>query len=182
MLLSFFFFFFFFFFLFGFFGIFFLARLPFGSLWWCKSVQEGLALSCLTCSWYLSFFFFSISSSTLWTNQSVPNMHRQWMFHHGMLLYASKRSVYEYRSFLSFFSSFFLLLSLLSVVWSFFLDRMTTSKEGKTDCAFVISMGIVGVKSTAGREVKFVDPSMTTRGESAWLGYTLCDLSRSFFS
>ena len=40
----------------------------------------------------------------------------------------------------------------------------------------IISMGIVGVKSTAGREVKFVDPSMTTRGESAWLGYTLCDL------
>lgn len=39
----------------------------------------------------------------------------------------------------------------------------------------IISMGIVGVKSTAGREVKFVDPSMTTRGESAWLGYTLCD-------
>jgi len=40
-----------------------------------------------------------------------------------------------------------------------------------------MSMGIVGVKSTAGREVKFVDPSMTTRGESAWLGYTLCDLA-----
>ena len=38
-----------------------------------------------------------------------------------------------------------------------------------------MSMGIVGAKSTAGREVKFVDPSMTTSGEGAWLGYTLCD-------
>ena len=36
-------------------------------------------------------------------------------------------------------------------------------------------MGIVGVKSTAGREVKFIDPSKTTRSESAWLGYPLCD-------
>lgn len=38
-----------------------------------------------------------------------------------------------------------------------------------------MSMGIVGVKSTAGREVKFIDPSKTTRSESAWLGYSLCD-------
>ena len=37
-----------------------------------------------------------------------------------------------------------------------------------------LSMGIVGVKSTAGREVKFIDPSKTTRSESAWLGYSLC--------
>ena len=37
-------------------------------------------------------------------------------------------------------------------------------------------MGIVGVKSTAGREVKFIDPSKTTRSESAWLGYSLCDI------
>ena len=37
-------------------------------------------------------------------------------------------------------------------------------------------MGIVGVKSTAGREVKFIDPSKTTRSESAWLGYPLCAL------
>lgn len=36
-------------------------------------------------------------------------------------------------------------------------------------------MGIVGAKSTAGREVKFVDPSKTTKSESTWLGYTLCD-------
>ena len=36
-------------------------------------------------------------------------------------------------------------------------------------------MGIVGVKSTAGREVKFIDPSKTTKSESTWLGYTLCD-------
>ena len=35
-------------------------------------------------------------------------------------------------------------------------------------------MGIVGVKSTAGREVKFIDPSKTTKSESSWLGYTLC--------
>ena len=39
-----------------------------------------------------------------------------------------------------------------------------------------LSMGIVGVKSTAGREVKFIDPSKTTRSESAWLGYSLCAL------
>ena len=39
----------------------------------------------------------------------------------------------------------------------------------------LLSMGIVGVKSTAGREVKFFDPSKTTRSESAWLGYSLCD-------
>ena len=39
-----------------------------------------------------------------------------------------------------------------------------------------MSMGIVGVKSTAGREVKFIDPGKTTKSESTWLGYTLCDL------
>jgi len=38
-------------------------------------------------------------------------------------------------------------------------------------------MGIVGVNSTAGREVKFIDPSKTTKSESSWLGYTLCDYS-----
>ena len=38
-----------------------------------------------------------------------------------------------------------------------------------------MSMGIVGVNSTAGREVKFIDPSKTTKSESSWLGYTLCD-------
>ena len=38
-------------------------------------------------------------------------------------------------------------------------------------------MGIVGVKSTVGREVKFIDPSKTTKSESTWLGYTLCDLA-----
>ena len=37
-----------------------------------------------------------------------------------------------------------------------------------------MSMGIVGVKSTAGREVKFIDPSKTTKSESTWLGYPLC--------
>lgn len=37
-----------------------------------------------------------------------------------------------------------------------------------------MSMGIVGVKSTAGRAVKCIDPSKTTRSESAWLGYTFC--------
>ena len=36
-------------------------------------------------------------------------------------------------------------------------------------------MGIVGAKSTAGREVKFIDPSKTTKSESTWLGYTLCE-------
>ena len=36
-------------------------------------------------------------------------------------------------------------------------------------------MGVVGVKSTAGRAVKCVDPSKTTRSESAWLGYPFCD-------
>ena len=43
-------------------------------------------------------------------------------------------------------------------------------------------MGIVGVKSTTGREVKFVDPSMTTRGESAWLGYLLCDIYNNIYT
>ena len=38
----------------------------------------------------------------------------------------------------------------------------------------IMSMGIVGVNSTAGREVKFIDPSKTTKSESSWLGYTLC--------
>jgi hypothetical protein len=38
-------------------------------------------------------------------------------------------------------------------------------------------MGIVGVKSTARREVKFIDPSKTTESESTWLGYFLCDSS-----
>ena len=38
-----------------------------------------------------------------------------------------------------------------------------------------MSMGIVGVNSTAGREVKFIDPSKTTKSESSWLGYTLCE-------
>ena len=38
-----------------------------------------------------------------------------------------------------------------------------------------VSMGVVGVKSTAGRAVKCVDPSKTTRSESAWLGYPSCD-------
>jgi len=42
-----------------------------------------------------SFFLKSllILFSTLWTNQSVPNMHQQWTFHHGMLpfLFFSKR-------------------------------------------------------------------------------------------
>ncbi len=38
-----------------------------------------------------------------------------------------------------------------------------------------VSMGVVGVKSTAGRAVKCVDPSKTTRSESAWLGYPFCD-------
>ena len=36
-------------------------------------------------------------------------------------------------------------------------------------------MGIVGAKSTAGRVVKCVDPSKTTKSESTWLGYTLCE-------
>ena len=36
-------------------------------------------------------------------------------------------------------------------------------------------MGIVGVKSTAGRAVKCIDPSKTTKSESTWLGYTLCE-------
>ena len=40
---------------------------------------------------------------------------------------------------------------------------------------YFMSMGIVGVNSTAGREVKFIDPSKTTKSESSWLGYTLCD-------
>ena len=31
----------------------------------------------------------------------------------------------------------------------------------------ILSMGIVGVKSTIGREVKFIDPTKTTRSESA---------------
>ena len=35
-------------------------------------------------------------------------------------------------------------------------------------------MGIVGADSTAGREVKFIDPSKTTKSESSQLGYTLC--------
>lgn len=38
-----------------------------------------------------------------------------------------------------------------------------------------MSMGIVGVKSTAGRAVKCIDPGKTTRSESAWLGYLLCE-------
>ena len=80
-------------------------------------------------------------------------------------------------SFLLLLSSSFTSLGCLVL----FLGSDDNLKEDKTDFVFVISMGIVGVKSTAGREVKFVDPSMTTRGESAWLGYTLCDLSRSFF-
>ena len=42
-------------------------------------------------------------------------------------------------------------------------------------CLILMSMGIVGVNSTAGREVKFIDPSKTTKSESSWLGYTLCD-------
>ena len=41
-------------------------------------------------------------------------------------------------------------------------------------------MGIVGVKSTAGREVKFIDPSKTTKSESTWLGYTLCESATLF--
>ena len=36
-------------------------------------------------------------------------------------------------------------------------------------------MEIVGVKSTVGRAVKCVDPGKTTRSESAWLGYSLCE-------
>ena len=43
-----------------------------------------------------------------------------------------------------------------------------------------MSMGIVGVNSTAGREVKFIDPSKTTKSESSWLGYTLCDYIAHF--
>ena len=42
-----------------------------------KSTSLSLSLSLSLSS--LSLF------STLWTNQSVPNMHQQWMFHHGML-------------------------------------------------------------------------------------------------
>lgn len=41
-------------------------------------------------------------------------------------------------------------------------------------------MGIVGVNSTAGREVKFIDPSKTTKSESSWLGYTLCACARDY--
>ena len=37
-------------------------------------------------------------------------------------------------------------------------------------------MGIVGAKSTAGRAVKCIDPSKTTKSESTWLGYTLCEI------
>ena len=44
-----------------------------------------------------------------------------------------------------------------------------------------MSMGIVGVKSTAGREVKFIDPSKTTKSESTWLGYLLCAVAFLFF-
>ena len=35
-------------------------------------------------------------------------------------------------------------------------------------------MEIVGVNSTTGRAVKCIDPSMTTKSESSWLGYSLC--------
>lgn len=41
-------------------------------------------------------------------------------------------------------------------------------------------MGIVGANSTAGREVKFIDPSKTTKSESSWLGYTLCDYTYAY--
>lgn len=44
-----------------------------------------------------------------------------------------------------------------------------------------VSMRVVGVKSTAGRAVKCVDPSKTTRSESAWLGYPFCDLYIIYF-
>ena len=39
-----------------------------------------------------------------------------------------------------------------------------------------VSMGIVEVKTIIRREVKFIDPNRSTKGESTWLGYTLCDL------
>ena len=39
-----------------------------------------------------------------------------------------------------------------------------------------MSMGIVGVNSTVGRAVKCIDPGKTTKSESSWLGYSLCDL------
>ena len=46
-----------------------------------------------------------------------------------------------------------------------------------------MSMGIVGVNSTVGRAVKCIDPGKTTRSESGWLGYSLCDLaSRLYFA
>ena len=41
---------------------------------------------------------------------------------------------------------------------------------------YKMSMGIVGANSTAGRAVKCIDPSKTTKSESSWLGYTLCDI------
>ena len=74
---------------------------------------------------------------------------------------------------------FILLLFLLSDSLISLKDRRLGIWRLLSLTCIIISMGIVGVKSTAGREVKFVDPSMTTRGESAWLGYTLCDF-RSF--
>lgn len=103
--------------------------------------------------------------STLWTNQSVPNMSliMHWMSYHGMLLFiigVYMRIAYTH-------------------IWLDFI-RWKTKKIGKSfflSCGSCseMSMGIVGVKSTAGREVKFIDPSKTTKSESTWLGYSLCD-------
>jgi hypothetical protein len=70
----------------------------------------------------------------------------------------------SYHGMLQFFSFFFLKKNLLYV----FFKKKEIS---------LVSMGIVGAKSTARREVKFIDPSKTTESESTWLGFSLCDIN-----
>ena len=114
---------------------------------------------------YITHNLFSFS--TLWTNQSVSNMsflNVHWMSYHGMLHFhlLGKTCIALFFSYThTIYTHMFFIRSL--VLKLFFLKRLK------------MSMGIVGVNSTAGREVKFIDPSKTTKSESSWLGYTLCD-------
>ncbi len=107
----------------------------------------------------------TLTFSTLWTNQSVSNMSYlivHWMFHHGML--------HLQMSPLKGISALDIpFIHTVNALWKQTYTSFTSFFRS------FVSMGIVGVKSTAGREVKFIDPSKTTKSESTWLGYPLCD-------
>ncbi len=111
-------------------------------------------------------YFNTVNKSECIKHVVFLNVH--WMSYHGMLPYSLLTSVRDYDTH----------------THTYYIFAPMRHTHTHTQICIIshgyvynkMSMGIVGVNSTAGREVKFIDPSKTTKSESSWLGYTLCDL------